>query len=528
MLRNAFACTRYVKPYIKNISKTRLLAQTERNPLCRFYSGSHGTARHSLRLGPSNLRVIGRCAFVLVGTCMGVKMWLISAGCEEAAHPDSAQTEYKGDTSQTLEEAIAKSRDILQRVKDETGSPGIVVGVSVDGKQVWNLGLGYQDVENRVACTPDTVMRIASISKPITMAVAGKLKEMGLLDLDRPVQDYVPYFPEKLVDGRKVTITTRQLLSHLGGIRHYGKEYMKDKDKADKTSIENASPEKAEMEHLEYYLKKHFKSVKSSLELFKDDPLVHKPGSKFLYTTHGYTLVSAVLEGASKKTFRELLLGLFKDLGLKHTYLDENTPVIYNRSRYYVKNNKGRLINAPYVDNSYKWAGGGLLSTVADLCKFGNVMLYSYQHQLPEKSVVEDTDPRSQSDLDTSANGKQTEGSEKRYLNGYLKRETVGEMWQPVDNTECSWDKDGGYALGWAIIPEKLDHGCCRHQRHYVTHTGGAIGASSVLVVVPRSGVDNPPSGVVVAIMVNMISIGLNKTALSIAEEFEKVGKLRR
>ncbi|XP_071098818.1 serine beta-lactamase-like protein LACTB, mitochondrial [Haliotis cracherodii] len=522
MLRNAFSCTRYVKRHIKNIPKTQLLTQFERNSWCRFYNGSHGTARDYLRI---KQRVFGRCAFVILGTCMGVKMWLVSAGCEEATHQEAAQTEYRGDMSQMLEEAIAKSRDILQRVKDETGSPGLVVGVSVDGKHVWSQGFGYMDVENRLPCTPDTVMRIASISKPITMAIAGKLKEMGILDLDRPVQDYVPHFPDKSVDGLKVTITTRQLLSHLGGIRHYGKEYMKGKD--DKTSILTASlgKETAEMEHLEYYLKKQFKSVNASLELFKDDPLVHKPGSKFLYTTHGYTLVSAVLEGASHKTFKELMLGLFKDLGLKHTYLDENTPLIYNRSRYYLKNGKGRLINAPYVDNSYKWAGGGLLSTVADLCKFGNIMLYSYQHKEPEKSPGPEAGTKTEPDSDTSSNRKQNEASETRYLKGYLKRETVKEMWRPAENTECSWDRDGGYALGWAVVPEKLDHGCCRHQRHYVGHTGGAIGASSVLVVLPRSGGDNPPSGVVVAIMVNMISIGLNKTALSIAEEFEKVEK---
>lgn len=117
MLRNAFSCTRYVKPHIKNISKTQLLTQFERNPWCRFYNGSHGTARDYLRINPSKQRVLGRCAFVILGTCMGVKMWLVSAGCEEATHHDAAQTEYRGDTSQTLEEAIAKSRDILQRVK---------------------------------------------------------------------------------------------------------------------------------------------------------------------------------------------------------------------------------------------------------------------------------------------------------------------------------------------------------------------------------------------------------------------------
>lgn len=123
--------------------------------------------------------------------------------------------------------AAAVGRDILQRIKDEVGAPGIVVGVAVDGKEVWSEGLGYADVENRVLCKPETVMRIASISKPLTMTAIAKLWEKGKLDLDAPVQIYVPEFPEKKYDGEKVTITTRLLVSHLSGIRHYEKDVKK-------------------------------------------------------------------------------------------------------------------------------------------------------------------------------------------------------------------------------------------------------------------------------------------------------------
>ena len=47
--------------------------------------------------------------------------------------------------------------------------------------------------------------------------------------------------------------------------------------------------------------------------------------------------------------------------------------------RHYVRNKKGKLVNTPYVDNCYKWAGGGFLSTSEDLIKFGNAMLYASQ-----------------------------------------------------------------------------------------------------------------------------------------------------
>ena len=57
------------------------------------------------------------------------------------------------------------------------------------------------------------------------------------------------------------------------------------------------------------------------------------PGTEFLYTTHGYTLLSAVIEGAASATYPALCRQLFRDLGMRHTYLDQNDQIIYNRSR---------------------------------------------------------------------------------------------------------------------------------------------------------------------------------------------------
>ncbi|XP_070174244.1 serine beta-lactamase-like protein LACTB, mitochondrial [Littorina saxatilis] len=120
--------------------------------------------------------------------------------------------------------------------------------------------------------------------------------ENGDLDLDKPVQAYVPQFPEKTVNGEKVTVTTRQLVSHLSGVRHYSKDYFKTKDAAkDNASsatttapsapaAEKKNPSKTlavtgEFLLEEYYIKDKLDSTESALALFKDDPLVHKPGT---------------------------------------------------------------------------------------------------------------------------------------------------------------------------------------------------------------------------------------------------------
>ncbi|XP_024136707.1 serine beta-lactamase-like protein LACTB, mitochondrial isoform X1 [Oryzias melastigma] len=460
------------------------------------------------------------------------KLWIcgVGVGVALAVGLQYSKCDHKvGKPTDQFRGAIEVSRELLERIKvgteAEVGAPGLVVGVSVDGSHVWSEGLGYADLENRIPCTPETVMRIASISKPLTAAAAALLCEEGKLKLDVPVQEYVPEFPQKHFDGKVVTITPRMLLSHLSGIRHYEKDIDKireDKAKAkqplkhpvtekqeekskDKPSTDHChkdSPQaakKKEFDHEEYYLKENFESVTQALNLFKDDPLVFEPGSTFLYSTHAFTLLSAVMERAAGQRFLDVMMNMFRELGMLNTTPDENDRIIYRRSRFYCLNKKGRVVNSPYVDNSYKWAGGGFLSTVGDLLQFGNALLYSYQvaHLKDAESL----------------------------LPGFLKPKTAVEMWTPVDRTEPSWDKDGLYAQGWLVVEKLQKFGQCRKRRHYVSHTGGAVGASSVLLVLPSDGADQnpvPPRGVVVTIVTNMQSVGLNTTALKIALEFDK------
>jgi len=69
---------------------------------------------------------------------------------------------------------------------------------------IFDAGYGVTDIENMVDCKPASVMRIASISKPMTMVAIAQLWEQGKLDLDKPVQHYVRSWPDKVFKGRKV------------------------------------------------------------------------------------------------------------------------------------------------------------------------------------------------------------------------------------------------------------------------------------------------------------------------------------
>src|SRR5256885_4834214 len=94
--------------------------------------------------------------------------------------------------------------------------PGIGVAVVLEGEPAWSAGFGMADLEDFAPATSSTLFRLGSISKPITAVAVLQLWERGKLDLDAPVQKYCPAFPQ-----REWPITARELLAHLGGIRHY-------------------------------------------------------------------------------------------------------------------------------------------------------------------------------------------------------------------------------------------------------------------------------------------------------------------
>ena len=112
----------------------------------------------------------------------------------------------------------------------------------------------------------------------------------------------------------------------------------------------------------------------------------------------------------------------------------------------------------------------------------------------------------------------------KRYLPGYLTSSTMAQLWSPQPGADLRWGGDDlVYGLGWAVRRRLKTFGYCLDQSHYVSHTGGAIGASSVLLVAPQKEQDSAklPQGVVVAVLCNLQGVGLNKLAAEVAAIFQ-------
>lgn len=252
---------------------------------------------------------------------------------------------------QIAPEKRAKLETAISHFMAANGIPGVSVAIVENGVAEWSAGFGTADLENFIPASSRTLYRLASISKPITATAAMLLWEQGKLDLDAPVQHYCPAFPKK--DN---PITTRQLLGHLGGIRHYKS------DSQDDPEIGNT---------------RHFPNpIQGGIDFFKNDPLVSKPGSEFHYSTQGFTLVGCAIEGASGVNYVQYVRqNVLTPAGMTHTVVDDRFAIIPFRTRFYSKDTSGAIANADFLDSSYKIPGGGWLSSADDMAQFEVAML---------------------------------------------------------------------------------------------------------------------------------------------------------
>jgi serine beta-lactamase-like protein LACTB, mitochondrial len=323
-------------------------------------------------------------------------------------------------------EALVNAEMLKQKI------PGLTVAVAAGRRVVWTAGFGMQDVENNVAARPATVYRLGSISKPITAVAVMQLFERGRLDLDAPVQKYCPAFPEK-----QWPVTTRQVLGHLAGIRHY-----KSDDEFNSTRF--------------------YASVAEGLNMFKDDPLLSEPGTKYNYTTHGYSVLGCVVEGASGQKFADFVSeNVFKPAAMERIRVDSVADIIPNRAQGYRITDKGVLTNSPLADNSYKVPGGGFVSTAEDLARF---------------AVALQTDR-------------------------LLKRETMELMYAPQKLKD---GKETTYGLGWGVGKRPAGE-------RAVGHSGGQQRVSTFLHM-------QPDQGLAVVVMSNLEGARLGELVQQIGD----------
>ncbi|HKH90679.1 MAG TPA: serine hydrolase domain-containing protein [Gemmatimonadaceae bacterium] len=296
-------------------------------------------------------------------------------------------------------------RAMAEQLLATANLPGLSIAVSRNGQIVFAEGLGYADIERKRPITPDTRFRTASVSKIITVTALAKLVEEGRLDLDAPIQKYVPSFPAKAWP-----ITSRQIAGHLSGMPHY----------SDADRIEP----------------RFYPSVTDALSVFAHESLKFEPGTAYSYSTHGFTLLSAAIEGAAGEPFLEYVQRSVLDpLGMRSTAPDLRArPHPAMATIYRSQNDRLSRVEQP-EDASYKWAGGGLTSTPTDLLRL--------------------------------AHG---------YFDGFLMPETVSLMWT---SQRLASGKETGVGIAWRNGRDMAGH-------RTIEHAGSMEGVRLVVCIFPE------------------------------------------
>lgn len=229
--------------------------------------------------------------------------------------------------------------DTIMEAAVQADAPGAAVAVVEGGDVVHRKGYGLANLEWRIPIEPDTVFRLASITKQFTATGIMLLQDEGKLCVDDSLTKFFPDYP---TSGHEITI--HHLLTHTSGIRSY-------------TAMEGFL-EKTSRQDM---------STEALMNLFKREPFDFKPGAQYQYNNSGYFLLGMIIEKASGMSYADFIQKrIFEPLGMKQSCYLSNEPIIPKRASGYVPT-EGGFANAPFMSMTLPYAAGSLGSTVDDL-----------------------------------------------------------------------------------------------------------------------------------------------------------------
>ena len=288
--------------------------------------------------------------------------------------------ETTSDQRSAANKLSAAIEDFAAQEMENSGTPSLQIAIGSKGRVVFEGAYGWADLENKVPATSKSRYRTASVSKWFTAIAAMKLAEAGKLDLDAPIQRYCSSYPKK-----RWTITTRQLLTHTSGIRHYI-DYEEKLAEASTDEERGILERKKDRAQLSTYTR--YTDIESSLTAFKSDPLNFKPGTQWQYSSFGYRVLACVMEGAAAKPFRSILRdSVFIPTLMPNTVEDDAWAIVPGRVSGYRLIRGAALRRADLRDVSENLPAGGHLSTATDLVLLAEA--FRTGKLLPQETIKE-------------------------------------------------------------------------------------------------------------------------------------------
>lgn len=239
----------------------------------------------------------------------------------------------------------------LQSVLEKHNIAGMSVAVTDNDGIIYASGFGVESVERPVLrSTPETLYKIASVSKVFNAANIMRLLDRGLLELDVPVKKYIPELKLSKA-GSSDIVTLRHLLTHTAGL------------------TEDIYPNGPRDER---YLSQRVGELFPTMEMFS------MPGDGiFLYSNYGFVLASYLAERVTGMTYSELVKdNIIKPLGMNRTFYDINEWCTYPISLPHGENGDGSLqVIHNITSEGTRFGSGEIFSNVIDLCKLMRMFL---------------------------------------------------------------------------------------------------------------------------------------------------------
>lgn len=258
---------------------------------------------------------------------------LIAAGPVRAQSPDARPA--------VANRAAASCDSLLRRER----LPALGVAVFSRGILVVDTAFGLSSIDDSTKATPRTLFRLGSISKTITAAAVLRAADDRVISLDADIRTYVPAFPAK-----QHSVTLRQLLTGTAGIRGYAGE--------------------------EYRRNDHFSSLASTLAIFGSDSLAFIPGTSYLETPYGFSLLGLAIEARAHAPYAEYVRDVvLRPSGMSRTAIEDRSTPSGDRAVPYTRDSSGQVRRADPIDVSSKVPAGGWLATAGDVAKFGGAII---------------------------------------------------------------------------------------------------------------------------------------------------------
>jgi CubicO group peptidase (beta-lactamase class C family) len=247
---------------------------------------------------------------------------------------------------------------LVEAERDSLDMPGISVAIMQDGKARYLRGFGHANVDDDVWLDSAHVQRLASVAKGVGGVLTMRLAEQGEIDPADDAADHIPGLPAHH------SYTVEQVASNRGCVRHYaGAE---EEDGADPADVAQWAAEDDTLANTEYA------TATAASAVFWGSDLVCPVGTSH-YTTHGYAILGAALEGATGSPVADLVVDELTDpydLGTLRPEDMSDTSV--RRTTLYTST------NSEYTDPdevSWKVLGGGLEASARDLASFGDKLI---------------------------------------------------------------------------------------------------------------------------------------------------------